>query len=142
MELAKGKSGWQKGVIWTFAVVSAGLFWMARRMHLTYNAINVLVYYWLIPASWTMMIDWRVDWQVATPWGEGFCPLLTLLLCAAWVGILLATVRFFGKWCDLMFNTSVDFLNYFNRWGGNYVLNSVVVCVCVPVAIYILLAVL
>ena len=38
--------------------------------------------------------------------------------------------------------SSVDFLNYFNRWGGNYILNSVVICVAIPILIYIALAVM
>ena len=53
-----------------------------------------------------------------------------------WVGIRLGTWGRFKEWSDLVFMRSVDFLNFFNRWGGNYVLNSVIVCVLVPLLIY------
>lgn len=43
----------------------------------------------------------------------------------------------FRKWSDWAFMRSVDFLNFFNRWGGNYVLNSVIICVIVPMLIYV-----
>lgn len=138
-EFASGKNELQKAVIWIFAVVAAGLVWMARKMHLTYNAVNVLVYYWLIPATWTFMLDWKLDCHISIASHDVFFPMLTVFLCFMWVGIILATVMFFGKWCDLIFNASVDFLNYFNRWGGNYVLNSVVICVVIPIIIYIVL---
>lgn len=139
-EMASGCNRTKKTILWIFAVVAAALMWMARKTHLTYNAINVLVYYWLIPASWTFMLDRKLDCQIVTPLYSGFLPVLTLALCFCWIGILLATMQFFSKWCDYVFHVSVDFLNYFNRWGGNYVLNSVIICVAVPLAIYLLLA--
>lgn len=138
-DMAAGKNRFTKTILWIFAIVAAGLLWSAKKMHLSYNAINVLVYYWLVPATWTLMIDWMIDCQIATPLYEGFCPMLTIMLSAGWIGILLATAMFFEKWCDLVFNVSVDFLNYFNRWGGNYELNSVIICVAIPIIIYILL---
>lgn len=138
-ETAAGKSKSQRAILWIFAVVASGLMRMARKMHLTYNAINVLIYYWLVPATWTFMIDWKVDCHLTTPMFGVFFPILTVVLCAAWVGIILATCKFFGKWCDYVFEASVDFLNYFNRWGGNYVLNSVIICVAIPIIIYLLL---
>ncbi len=140
--IAVGKNRFQRTIIWIFAVVAAGLMWMTRKMHLTYNAINVLAYYWLVPASWTFMIDWKLDCHLVTPLFYVFVPVLTILLCAAWMGIILATCRFFGKWCDFVFDVSVDFLNYFNRWGGNYVLNSVIICVAIPIIIYIMLTIM
>lgn len=139
-ELAANKNRFQKFMIWVFAIVAAGLLWLARKSHLTYNAINVLVYYWLVPATWTFMIDWKLDCQITTPFAESFFPILTVLLCAAWIGIILATAKHFSKWCDEVFDASVDFLNYFNRWGGNYELNSVIICVAIPIIIYLLLS--
>ena len=63
-------------------------------------------------------------------------PLTTMALLFVWAGICIGTWGRFTAWCDWAFMRSVDFLNYFNRWGGNYVLNSVVVCVAVPVLIH------
>jgi len=134
--MASGKSRLQKAVLWNFALVAAGLLWMAHKLNLTYNAINILVYYWLVPATWTFMIDWNLDGKIATPLFDGFFPIFTILLYSAWIGIIAATAEFFNKWCDMVFGISVDFLNYFNRWGGNYELNSVIICVGVPIIIY------
>ena len=85
-----------------FVKVAMVLYNGAQRLGITYNEINILVYYLLIPLTWTIMVD---------------------LLIGA-------------------FMRSVDFLNYFNRWGGNYHLNSVVICVAIPIVIYIALAVM
>lgn len=138
-EKAEGKNRFTKSILWIFAIVAAGLLWTAKKMNLTYNAINVIVYYWIVPATWTIMIDWKIDCWVQTPVYTGFFPALTVFLCVTWVGILMATARFFNKWCDFVFDVSVDFLNYFNRWGGNYQLNSVIICVAIPFLIYLIL---
>lgn len=50
--------------------------------------------------------------------------------------------RFFGKWCDFVFRASQAFLCLLNRWGGNYVLNSVVICVVIPILNYIILLIM
>lgn len=136
---AKGKSAVSQFVIMTFAVVAIALEWMARKLHITYNEINVVVYYWLIPLSWTLLLDYKLDASIDVMGCQGYLPILTILLCFSWIGILIANYRFFSKWCDYVFKASQDFLCIFNRWGGNYVLNSVVICVVIPLIIYIIL---
>ena len=64
-------------------------------------------------------------------------PITTYTLIFIWFGIKIGTWGRFREWSDWAFMCSVDFLNYFNRWGGNYVLNSVIICVLVPLFIYI-----
>ena len=64
-------------------------------------------------------------------------PITTAILACIWIGIFIATHNFFSVWCDWAFKDSVDFLNWFNRWGGNYVLNSVIICVVIPILVYI-----
>ena len=136
---AQGKSAVSQFVIMTFAVVAIALEWMARKLHITYNEINVVVYYWLIPLSWTLLLDYKLDASIDEMGCQGYLPILTILLCFSWIGILIANYRFFSKWCDYVFKASQDFLCIFNRWGGNYVLNSVVICVVIPLIIYIIL---
>lgn len=63
-------------------------------------------------------------------------PLTTGALLYIWIGIRIGTWGHFHEWCDWAFMRSVDFLNYFNHWGGNYVLNSVIICVVIPVLVY------
>ena len=109
-----------------FNAVAIILYKAAQKLNITYNEINIIVYYLLIPLSWTIMLDCWI----------GF-PVTTAMLSCIWSGIVITTHKFFKEWCDWAFQDSVSFLNYFNRWGGNYVLNSVIICVIIPVLIYI-----
>ena len=112
-----------------FDIVAAGLYGSASAIGLTYNEINILVYYLIIPLTWTVMLDVRLRRVIATP-----------ILLAIWTGLALSVGSDFSGWCDRAFAASVDFLNLFNAWGGNYVLNSVIICVLLPLIIYALLA--
>ncbi|MBR5847745.1 MAG: hypothetical protein IKY72_08145 [Bacteroidaceae bacterium] len=114
-----------------FVKVAMALYRGAQRLGITYNEVNILVYYLLIPLTWTIMVDFLIG-----------IPMTTSALLLVWTGIRIGTVGRFSEWCDWAFMRSVDLLNYFNRWGGNYVLNSVVICVVVPVFIYIALIVM
>lgn len=98
----------------------------ASALDITYNEINIIVYYLLIPMSWTIMLDFYLGY-----------PITTCALFLVWIGIKLGTWGRFREWSDWAFMRSVDFLNFFNRWGGNYVLNSVVICVLVPILVYV-----
>lgn len=108
-----------------FNIVANSLVWVGKKTGLTYNEVNILVYYLLIPLTWTVMLDCRLH-----------MPLTTALLICIWTGIFIATRHRFRSWCDRAFMRSVDFLNWFNRFGSNYFLSSVIICVLVPVAIY------
>lgn len=109
-----------------FNAVAIILYKTAQKLNITYNEINIIVYYLLIPLSWTIMLDCWIG-----------LPITTAILSCIWIGIFFATHKFFKEWCDWTFQDSVSFLNYFNRWGGNYVLNSVIICVIIPILIYI-----
>ena len=109
----------------TFNAVAQFLDWIARKTGMTYNEVNILVYYLLIPLSWTILFDLWIK-----------TPYTTIFLLSAWIGVFMATYKNFRCWCDKAFRQSVNILNYFNRWGGNYELNSVVICVILPICIY------
>ena len=109
----------------TFAVVANSLLFIGKKTGLTYNEVNILVYYLLIPLSWTVMFDCWLG-----------LPITSAALMCVWIGIFIATRHTFREWCDQAFQDSVNFLNWFNRWGGNYVLNSVIICVLLPLFIY------
>lgn len=111
-----------------FNSVANCLLWIGKKCGLTYNEVNILVYYLLIPLSWCVMFDFWLGLPVAT-----------FALTFIWIGIFIATRHTFCEWCDCAFQESVDFLNWFNKWGGNYVLNSVIICVLIPLLIYIFL---
>lgn len=108
-----------------FSIVAQGLVKLAKLFCITYNEINVIVYYFLIPLSWTIMFDYWIE-----------KPLTTILFLCIWIGIVIATHKFFKEWCNWVFEDSVKFLNYFNKFGENYILNSVIICVVIPLLIY------
>ena len=114
-----------------FRKVADTLYNASTVIGITYNEINIIVYYLLIPLTWTIMLD-----------GWLGTPITTYALIFMWMGIKIGTWGRFKDWSDWAFMRSVAFLNYFNRWGGNYVLNSVIICVLVPIFIYIGLALL
>lgn len=111
-----------------FALVASSLVSLAKLLNLTYNEINIIVYYLLIPLSWTIMLDIWLG-----------CPITTFALSFTWLGIFIATRHIFREWCDLAFSDSVSFLKWFDRWGSNYILSSVIICVVIPLLIYIAL---
>ena len=113
-------------VSFIFRKVADALYDGASALGITYNELNIIVYYLLIPLTWTIMFDYWLG-----------TPITTYALLFIWVGIRLGTWGRFREWSDWTFMRSVDFLNYFNRWGGNYVLNSVIICVLVPILIYV-----
>ena len=114
-----------------FQITAKILSELARRTKLTYNEINILIYYLIIPLSWTILLDILIG-----------LPVTTILLIFVW-GILFMKVRNrFREWCDWLFRKSYDFLMYFNRYGSNYILSSVIFCIVVPVIIYIGLIIL
>ena len=107
------------------------LFWwvakslqsIARILHLSYNEINIIVYYLLIPLSWCIMLDCLIG-----------MPITTLLLVAVWAVIFLK-VKSFSEWCDKGFKLSQRFICF----SGEYVKYSVIICVFIPVLIYAVL---
>lgn len=93
---------------------------------MTYNEVNIIAYYLIIPMSWCIMLD---------VWLKTY--LASIILILVWGGIIAKTYGHFREWSDRMFMKSVDFLNWFNRWGGNYILNSVIICVVIPLVVYV-----
>lgn len=73
----------------TFRLVASVLYYITERIGLTYNEINILVYYLLIPLTWTVMLDTYID-----------LPLTTGALLYTWIGIRIGTWGHFREWCD------------------------------------------
>ena len=110
-----------------FYRVANTLIGIANKTGLTYNEVNILVYYLIIPLTWTVMLDLILCKPITPP-----------LLILVWVGIFIATRGQFRQWCDKAFVLSQHFIRFF----GEYVKYSVVICVIVPIIIYTLLFVL
>lgn len=114
-------------IFWCTAIL---LNKIAKWTGMTYNEINIIVYYLIIPLTWTVMLDLILGY-----------PIFTTLLFLAWTYIFVKTrtKRVFRMWCDWAFRDSVDFLLWFKRIGWNYIVSSVIICVVVPIIIYGLL---
>jgi hypothetical protein len=123
-------SKWEKGVMVImlpiFAVVAGLEHIIAKLTGTTYNEVNIIVYYLLIPLSWTAMVDYIT-----------MMPFLTPMYIIAWVIFLWKDQMKFRDRCDWAFDRSVDFLLWFKKIGWNYVVSSVIICVVVPVLIYV-----
>ena len=109
-----------------FALVAGIEHIIARLTGLTYNEVNIIVYYLLIPLSWAAMIDYIAG-----------LPFLSPMYIIAWIIFLWKDPMKFRNRCDWAFMKSVDFLLLFKRIGWNYVVSSVIICVVVPLLIYI-----
>lgn len=94
---------------------------------LSYNEINVVFYYFIIPFSWLVLLDIFFDFHYL----KGAFAIFTI---GFFVGC-----RDFGKYSDWLFYKSVVFLNYFNKFGSNYIKSSIWICVSLPIAVYVTL---
>lgn len=112
-------------ILGIFGTVALALKVMAKALHMTYNEINIIVYYLIIPLSWFIMLDYIIGLPITTP--------IWILL---WVYIFWSKRKFFRQWCDVAFKLSVDFLLKFQRIGWNYWVASVIIGVVVPIIIY------
>ena len=107
-----------------FRIVAGALWLMGRLTGFTYNEMNVIVYYFVIPFSWLIMFD--------VIFGLHYCAIIGgVFYFSFWLAI-----KNFQIFCDDLFKLSEMFLNSFNKYGSNYVASSVWICVAVPVVIY------
>lgn len=123
-------SKWEKAVMVVmlpiFAIVAGVEHVIAKLTGLTYNEVNIIVYYLLIPLSWAVMVDFITKMPFSTP-----------MYIVAWIVFLWKDHMKFRDRCDWAFDKSVDFLLWFKKIGWNYVVSSVIICVVVPVLIYV-----
>ena len=54
-------------ILGVFGIVAASLRLMAKALHMTYNEINIIVYYLIIPLSWCIMLDYIIGLPITTP---------------------------------------------------------------------------
>ena len=109
-----------------FAVVAGTEHIIAKLTGATYNEVNIIVYYLMIPLSWAVMVDYITK-----------VPFLSIMYIIAWILFLWKDPMKFRDRCDWVFDKSVDFLLWFKKIGWNYVVSSVIICVMVPILIYV-----
>lgn len=108
-----------------FAIVAGVEHIIAKVTGLTYNEVNIIVYYLLIPLSWAVMIDFIT-----------MLPLLSPMYIMWWIVFLWKDPMKFRDRSDWIFDKSVNFLLWFKKIDWNYVVSSVIICVVVPALIY------
>lgn len=109
-----------------FMLVMGSLMGIAYLFGTTYNVVNILVYYVLIPSSWIYLISRKTTNKL------NFVSLGLLLIF-----IFLPDTR---KYCDYFFQKSVDFLNWTaSLFGSNYIDMSVYICVVLVGIVYVIL---
>ena len=116
----------------TFNLTAQILLNIAKKLNLTYNEVNVITYYMIVPMTWLVMFDFIINcW-----------PLLTIIWIAACLTISWWHRKDFNSWCDIVFQKSVDFLLWFKHFGWNYYKAAVIICVIIPIFIYATLTLL
>ncbi len=111
-----------------FNLTAAILLITAKRLNLTYNEINIIVYYFIVPLTWCVMLDCIIK-----------MPICSIIWTVLGLSVYIAKRKVFSSWCDYVFKKSVQFLLSFNSIGWNYHKASVIICVVVPIIIYIAL---
>ena len=109
-----------------FAIVAGAELLIAKLSGTTYNEVNIIVYYLVIPLSWMVMVDYIINMPYLSPF--------VILGCV--IFLLNFNMKFRNR-CDLAFDKSVDFLLWFKKFGWNYIVSSVIICVVVPILVYI-----
>ena len=108
-----------------FVLTRDFLLEIASYTGLSYNEVNVLVWYVLIPFTWAILFD--------LIFGKHFAKIIV-----GGVGLIaIAVVQITGS-ADLIFEQSAKFLLASNV-GGSYVNASVVICLFVPIIIYLVM---
>ena len=125
----EGLSKWEQVVMVVmlpvFAIVAGIEHVIAKVTGLTYNEVNIIIYYLLIPLSRAVMNDFIT-----------MLPLLSPMYIVGWIVFLWKDPMRFRDRCDWAFGKSVDFLLWFKKIGWNYIVSSVIICVVVPALVY------
>ena len=121
--------GWGQGrfIQFLFLIVAKVLYRIAELTKLTYNQINVLLYFFLLPFLYLAILDYHFDFHY---------------LKAASVFTILGFIfgcRDFVDYSDWLFTKSVKFLQFFKRYGMSYESTSVWICVVLPGLFFALL---
>ena len=101
---------------------------LADISHLSYNAVNIIVYYIIIPFIYFIIID-RIL-------GAYYFTISYFIIIA----ISIFLIKDFELFSDWLFTKSANFLGSFSVIGWSYTVASVIICVFIP--LFVLLALL
>ena len=110
-----------------FIIVRDTLSILSRVFHLSYNAINVIVYYIIIPIIYLIIIDLIIG---------GYYFTISYLFILFGAAIIIKDYNIFFDW---LFKKSAQFLYSFSVIGWNYYVASIIICVFVPLILQIII---
>ncbi len=100
---------------------------LAGMFKLSYHEINIILYFFVVPFTWFLMLDALFQFHYLKLSFAFFC-----------IGFFTGCSDF-KPVATILYRKSVQFLLYFNRFGSNYIASSVLICLVVPICIYALL---
>ena len=110
-----------------FDVVYRSLKWLAKIVRLTYEEVNVIIWFFIIPVIFICLIDRILKTNYLK---QGFALLVLPSV------LVISNFEDFSK---LVFQKSAAFLHWFDYLGINYTQASVLICVVLPILIIVLL---
>ena len=110
-----------------FNLVHDILMFFSEITGFSYKEVNIIIWYLLIPFSWAYLLDKIINKHY-------FKIGITILTIAT-----LIVIENFSQFCNWLFDLSANFLRSFNALGSNYTISSVLICIFIPLTIYIIL---
>lgn len=111
----------------TFQIVYLLLKWIADVTGFTYNEVNIIAYYIVLPFAYVILVDRIIKSHLIK---------ILYVLC---VTASLLWIDDFARFSDWLFQKSVDFLLSFQFLGWNYIVSSVLICVVFPALVFIVM---
>ena len=110
-----------------FQTVYTLLKWIAEITGFTYNEVNIIAYYIVLPFAYIVLADRIMKMHVLK------------ILYVVGVAVCLLLIKDFSKFSDWLFQKSVDFLLSFQILGWNYIVSSVLICVVFPAIAFLVM---
>lgn len=110
-----------------FNAVAHTLNGIASVTGFTYNEINIIAYYLILPFVYVALLDRIIRKHT-----------LKIVYVATWT-VILCLIKDFAAFSNSLFKGSVDFLRRFSHIGLDYVSASVVICVILPGIVFVAL---
>jgi hypothetical protein len=103
------------------------LMFLSRITGFSYKEINIIIWFIIIPLTWVALID-EIRGQHYFKIGFSAITVIALLV-----------IKDFSVFSNKLFDISAEFLRGFDIIGSNYTASSVIICLVVPLIVYIIL---
>ena len=110
-----------------FQIVYIFLKWIAEITGFTYNEVNIIAYYIVLPFAYVVLADRILKRYVLK------------ISYVVGVAVCLMLIKDFTTFSDWLFQKSVEFLLSFQFLGWNYIVSSVLICVVFPAIVFIVM---